>query len=133
MTAAYSGAGQVATPGTAGGAVGAGLGLDRAADAGHVALVHDVGFGRDVPGLRELVVPGGVVLLQIVVGVFAVVDAVGAEVEVVVDGVGGVADAGGAGGFGVGGPEGDVVAAGDAWLDEPVVVELDGGEDRRCR
>ena len=74
-------------------------------------------------------VPGGVVLLEVVEGVVAVVDAVGAEIDVVVDGVGGVADAGGGGGFGVGGPEGDVVAAGDAELDEPVVVELDGGED----
>jgi len=47
--------------------------------------------------LRELVIPGGVVLLQIVVGVLAVVDSVGAEVEIVVDGLRCVTDAGGAG------------------------------------
>ena len=52
---------------------------------GHVNLVHDVGLGGDMDGLREAVIPGGIVLLEVVVGVFSLVDAVGASVEVVVD------------------------------------------------
>ena len=72
-------------------------------------------------------VPGEVIELDVVVGVFTVVDAVDAGVDVVVDGTGGVADAGADGGFGVGRPERDVVTSGEAELNEPLVGELDGG------
>jgi len=55
------------------------------------------------------VIPGGVVLLQMFVGVLPFVDSVGAEVEIVVDGLRCVTDAGGAGRLGSG-STGDVVA-----------------------
>ena len=123
------GGGAAGEAGVAGGGVGALEGGDGSGGGGDVALVHEVGFRCHVDGFRELVVPGGVVLLEVVVGVFGGVDAVGADVDVVIDGLGGVVEAGGSGGFGSFLPGGDVVAGGDASLDEPLVAELDGGED----
>jgi len=41
----------------------------------YVNLVHVVGLGGDVDGLRETVIPGGIVLLEVVVGVSPARDA----------------------------------------------------------
>ena len=76
-------------------------------------------------GLREPVIPGRVILLQIVVGVLAVVDAVGAGVEIVIHRLSGVAHAECAGGFRIGRPRGNIVADGNAELHQPLVVQLD--------
>ena len=89
------GSGAVDLSGQAMGCIGVGLGLDGASECGDFALVHVPGLGGDVDGFGKFVVPGEVVLLEVVVSVFSVVDAVGAGVEIIVDGGGGVADAGG--------------------------------------
>src|SRR5579862_6243088 len=63
---------------------------------GYVALIHVPGLGRHMYRFRECVIPGGIVLLQIVVRVLAVVDPVGANVNIVIDRRGGIAHATGA-------------------------------------
>jgi hypothetical protein len=65
-----------------------------------------------VPLGVEFVIPGAVEVLQVVVGVFAAVDAVGAAVEVVVIAGGGVVEAGNQRRGTVDGPGSDVVTGG---------------------
>ena len=115
--------------GVAVGAVGHCDGLNRTAYGGDLALIHIPGLSSDVDGFGEATIPGDVVVLDVVVAVDAVVDAAGAGVDVVVDGFCCVTKACGAGGLGVSGPEGDVVAAGETELEEPLIGELEGGQD----
>src|SRR6202022_2633726 len=96
------------------------LGRDGAGDGGYLVLIHVPGLGGHVEGLRELVVPGDVVLLEVVEGVLAVVDPVGTSVEVIVRRLSRIADACGRGGLGVRAPGGDVVAGGGSGLNEPL-------------
>ena len=69
-------------------------------------------------------IPGLVVGGEIVVGVLAVVDAVGAGVEIVAAVGPGVLEAEITGELGVGGPGHGVAAAGEASLHGPMIVEL---------
>ena len=98
-------------------------------DAGNIALVHAVGLCRYVPGLSELVVPGAVVHLKIVIGVFAVIYTVSAQVEIVVDTLRGVADTSGERRLRVSGPQGNIMASGYAGLHYPLIRDLDRGQN----
>ena len=72
--------------------------------------------------MAELVIPGGIVGGQIVVVVLAVVDGVGADIDVVAALRPGVADAGIAGELGVRRPGRSFAAAGKSDLGGPVVA-----------
>src|SRR5262249_8733286 len=63
----------------------------------HVLLAERVSLERGVKLLVELVVPGHAVPLEIVVAPGAVVDGIGADIDIVVGGVGLIAHAGGDG------------------------------------
>ena len=84
---------------------------DITSNVGHVALIHVPGLSRGVPFAVELVVPGEVIVLQVVVGILAVVDTVGAAVEVVVIAFCGVVQAADERGLRVRGPQRHVVTA----------------------
>lgn len=49
-----------------------------------LALIHEPCFRGHVPLGVELVIPGGVIVLEVVISVLAIVDAVGADIEVIV-------------------------------------------------
>ena len=100
-----------------------------AADVGHIALIHVPSFRGHVPLGVEFVIPGAVEVLQIVIGVFAAIDAIGAAVEVVVVAGGGVIEAGDQGGGTIDCPGSDVVTRGHAELYHPLLVELERAVD----
>ena len=91
---------------------------------GHVALIHVPGFGRHVQGLRKLVIPGGVILLKIVVRVLAVIDAVGTDVKIVIHRHGRIAEAARTGSLRIGRPRGNVVAGRNSKLHEPPISKF---------
>ena len=66
-------------------AVGAEFRRDRignvAGDIRHIAFIHVPSLSRGMPFAVELVVPGEVIVLQVVIGILAVVDAVRASVK----------------------------------------------------
>src|SRR5580692_1801511 len=76
----------------------------RAKNAGHVPFIHEPGLGRHMPRLAELVIPGIVEHLQVVISVPAVVDAIHTRVHVVVAVVECITDAGRRGRLGIGSP-----------------------------
>jgi len=54
-----------------------------AGDVRHIAFIHVPVLSRHVPFAVELVVPGEVIMLEVVVGILAVIDAIGATVKIV--------------------------------------------------
>src|SRR5580704_14421441 len=53
-------------------------------DVWYVALVHVPSLSRHMPFAVELVIPGEVIVLQVVVGVFTAIDAIRTTVEIIV-------------------------------------------------
>ena len=70
-------------------------GRHRSEDAGHISHVFVIPFGRHVPGIVELVIPGTYKELHIVVSVLAAVDAARAGIDIIFAVVERVADTGG--------------------------------------
>ena len=102
---------------------------DVPCDIGNVALVHVPELCVGVPFGVDLVVPGLVVTLEIIVGVLAFVEGVGAGVESVAAFVPGIVHAGGAGGGCIFGPRCHVVPTRKTRLHKPMVGELDARND----
>src|SRR5271154_4845659 len=82
-----------------------------------------------MPRRAELVIPGVVKHLDVVVGVAAVVDSIRARIHVVVALIERVAYADGRGWLRVLGPGSYVMARGEPQLDQPPVTEFEGTQD----
>ena len=89
---------------------------DIAPDIGDIALVHVPRLRVRMPRRVDLVIPGLVVALEVIVGVFAVVEGVGAGVQRIPSLAPGVVDAGRAGRLHVLRPGRYIVAAGESSL-----------------
>ena len=59
---------------------------DVASNIWHIAFVHIPGFSPRVPFVVELVVPGKVIVLEIVVSILAIVNAIRTAIKIVVIG-----------------------------------------------
>ena len=106
---------------------------DVAADVGDVALVHVPDFGVGVPGGVDLVVPGLVVALQVVVLVLAAVEGVSAGIKRIASFAPCVIHANCSGNFRVRSPQGHVVAVGDSGLQQPVLAQIEAGNNAGLR
>jgi hypothetical protein len=82
-----------------------------------------------MPFAAELVVSGEVIVLQVVVGILAVVDAVRLSVKIVVVALCRIVQAKDAGGFGVLGPQRNIMPAWQAELNDPLLARLERGVD----
>jgi hypothetical protein len=75
------------------------------------------------------VIPGSVIVLEVVVGVFAAVDAVCARIEIVLVAGSGVVEAGDRRRTGIIGPRCHIMARGETRLYDPLLRKLEGAVD----
>ena len=97
----------------------------------HVAFVHVPSLGSHVPFAVEFVIPGEIVVLQIVIGIFAVIDAVRTAVKIVFVARRGIIQAENTRRLGVAGPQRHVVATRHSELYDPLRVQFQRGVDAR--